>query len=155
MPGGPGEYPSHFLVLAKPFTLLDRGKIYWLHLLGDHAFFLLHLSPIPMKTYSKSILQHLNNTAQSCIPLKWKNPTPYSCGYWDWRNCRRYKIKSSPQKTALFQDLVLMEWIPIFWWRQIPADRTFLLSDFPLAWPCVPQEMPITPPPLFFFLILP
>lgn len=42
----------------------------------DAAFFLLHHSKIPTKTYKKSLIRHLLNAEKVCIPLYWKQQSP-------------------------------------------------------------------------------
>lgn len=42
----------------------------------DPALFLLHVSNIPRKTYSKLILRHLINAARSCIVRQWRDTSP-------------------------------------------------------------------------------
>lgn len=46
------------------------------------AFFLLHVSSIPLKAYKKSILRHLTNAAKSCIPTLWKQQAPPTISLW-------------------------------------------------------------------------
>lgn len=49
---------------------------------NDPAFFLLHISSIPLKTYKKSILRHLINAAKACIPMLWKQQTQPTTSMW-------------------------------------------------------------------------
>lgn len=49
---------------------------------NDPAFFLLHVSSIPLKSYKKSILRHLTNAAKSCIPMLWKQQSPPTTSMW-------------------------------------------------------------------------
>lgn len=49
---------------------------------NDPAFFLLHASNIPSKSYKKSILCHLFDAAKTCIPLCWKSTQAPSIGLW-------------------------------------------------------------------------
>lgn len=49
---------------------------------NDPAFFLLHASNIPTKTYKKSVIGHLLDAAKACIPLNWKSPKPPTIDLW-------------------------------------------------------------------------
>lgn len=49
---------------------------------NDPAFFLLHISSIPIKTYKKSLLRHLTNAAKSCFPMMWKQQSPPTTAMW-------------------------------------------------------------------------
>ena len=46
------------------------------------AFFLLHLSDIPIKRYENSIVPYLVNAAKACIPSNWKKVQPPSIREW-------------------------------------------------------------------------
>lgn len=48
----------------------------------DPAFFLLHLSSVPIKTYKKSLVRHLLNAAKGCIPIFWKQTLPPPIKLW-------------------------------------------------------------------------
>lgn len=48
----------------------------------DPAFFLLHATSSPIRTYKKSVVRHLLNAAKSCNPALWKQNTPPTVAMW-------------------------------------------------------------------------
>lgn len=51
----------------------------------DPGLYLLHITDTPWKTYRNSLLIHLVNAAQACIPANWKQKSPPSCYAWAQR----------------------------------------------------------------------
>lgn len=57
-------------------------QITGIHLQLSPEVFLLHLAPMGMKKYKKSLLIHLLNAAKACIPAFWKQVDPPTVGHW-------------------------------------------------------------------------
>lgn len=94
----------------------------------DPAFFLLHASSIPERTYKKSMIRHLLDAAKASIPFHWKSLHPPSFGMWV---TKVEKIKknggpqphSSKQAGDIFQNMATIEHIHIFRRRPDPERR--------------------------------
>lgn len=74
--------------LLHVFWSCPKLDYFWKEVPDDPAFFLLHISTIPVKIYKRLILRHLLNAAKSCIPSNWKHPQPPT-GLIKWRKSTR------------------------------------------------------------------
>lgn len=97
----------------------------------DPAFFLLHCSQMPIRTYKKSILRHLTNAAKACVTLCWKGPNPSSIAMWLNRvksvNTLEDLVLTTQNKRAIYKNMGILEHVCIFERREVPPGEILLL----------------------------